>query len=166
MEKLDTSNVTDNLWLVLLVMVALTGVCLALDKLQGGLISRMRLQNGRSPTPGMSSEKKKTSSPATYRNVLPPQRQKALPTLPDVSSEEILQHILPMTMDYKACQDTKYYTPTGFSTQEIQDLGDFPDYTALSGVPTPQAYHEFDIDRALPRPYRPFRWPYHQTMCM
>lgn len=167
--KMDVSKVTDNLWLIFLVAVALTGLCLALDKLQGGLISRMRLRNGRLSTPGTSQptspEKQKTNLPATYQNVLPPQRRKALP-LPDISSEEILQHILPMSMDYTICQETKIYTPTGFSIQEIRDLGDFPDYTKLSGVPMPQAYTEFNIDTALPRPYRPFRWPYHQTMGM
>ena len=30
----------------------------------------------------------------------------------------------------------------------------------------PQPYHGFDIDKARSRPYRPFRWAYHQTMCM
>ena len=48
---------------------------------------------------------------------------------------------------------------------EIKALGDFPDYEALSGVPLPEPYKEFDIKTALPRPYRPFRWQYHQTMC-
>jgi hypothetical protein len=42
----------------------------------------------------------------------------------------------------------------------------FPDYASLSGIPLPKAYLGFNITRALPRPYRPFRWVYHQTMCM
>ncbi|RPB24237.1 hypothetical protein L211DRAFT_752249, partial [Terfezia boudieri ATCC MYA-4762] len=45
-------------------------------------------------------------------------------------------------------------------------LGLYPDYAALSGVPWPEACVDFDPQRALPRPYRPFRWPYHQTMTM
>lgn len=49
---------------------------------------------------------------------------------------------------------------------EIAAYGRFPDYAALSGVPLPTAYPKFDIIKALPRPYRPFRWAYHQTMCM
>ncbi len=57
-------------------------------------------------------------------------------------------------------------SPTGISVGEIAALGVFPDYARLSGVPLPKAYPEFDITKALPRPYRPFRWPYHQTMCM
>jgi hypothetical protein len=57
------------------------------------------------------------------------------------------------------------YTPTEFSKAEIETLRDFPDYATLSGVPLPQAYEEFKIEEAQPRPYRPFRWAYHQTMC-
>ena len=48
---------------------------------------------------------------------------------------------------------------------EVRALGDFPDYAKLSGVPLPQPYPECNIERAIPRPYRPFRWAYHQTMC-
>ena len=55
-------------------------------------------------------------------------------------------------------------SPMGISLGEIRALGDFPDYAKLSGVPLPQAYPEFDINKARPRPYRPFRWAYHQTM--
>lgn len=54
---------------------------------------------------------------------------------------------------------------TNRSKDEIDSYGDFPDYAALSGVSLPQPYAEFDITKALPRPYRPFRWVYHQTMC-
>jgi hypothetical protein len=61
--------------------------------------------------------------------------------------------------------DPKAFTPTEFSKEDIEALGDFPDYATLSGVPLPQAYEEFVIGKAKPRPYRPFRWAYHQTMC-
>lgn len=40
-----------------------------------------------------------------------------------------------------------------------------PDYAKLTGFPAPKPIHHFDIDSAKPRPYRPFRWEYHQTMC-
>lgn len=40
-----------------------------------------------------------------------------------------------------------------------------PDYSKLTGIPPPKPMHDFDIDSAKPRPYRPFRWEYHQTMC-
>jgi hypothetical protein len=44
-------------------------------------------------------------------------------------------------------------------------MGDFPAYDILSGVPLPKPYTHFEPAKALPRPYRPFRWAYHQTMC-
>lgn len=59
------------------------------------------------------------------------------------------------------------FTPTGFSTQDIRALGRFPDYSVLTGVQHPQPYGpQFDINKAIFRPFRPFRWSYHQTMGM
>ncbi|KAK6533687.1 hypothetical protein TWF694_002619 [Orbilia ellipsospora] len=55
----------------------------------------------------------------------------------------------------------KRYTPL-----EIATLGRFPDYSTLSGVPPPKPYPNFNIATAKPRPYRPFRWAYHQTMSL
>ncbi|KAJ6618327.1 hypothetical protein B0H10DRAFT_1258113 [Mycena sp. CBHHK59/15] len=40
------------------------------------------------------------------------------------------------------------------------------DYFVLTGVPRPTPLPYFDIDSAKPRPYRPFRWEYHQTMSL
>ncbi|KAF9072984.1 hypothetical protein BDP27DRAFT_1360728 [Rhodocollybia butyracea] len=40
------------------------------------------------------------------------------------------------------------------------------DYFKLSGVPPPTPLPNFDVDKAKPRPYRPFRWSYHQTMSL
>ncbi|KAF3940015.1 hypothetical protein ABW19_dt0204581 [Dactylella cylindrospora] len=54
-----------------------------------------------------------------------------------------------------------HYTPA-----EIASFGDFPDYASLTGVPLPDPYPEFNIATAKPRPYRPFRWAYHQTMSL
>ena len=73
--------------------------------------------------------------------------------------------MMPYEADYMNVDGSKH-TPTGFSSDEIKALGDFPNYAELSGVPLPEASSDFDIDKALPRPYRPFRWAYHQTMCM
>lgn len=57
------------------------------------------------------------------------------------------------------------FTPTGFSTEDIRALGRFPDYSVLSGTRNPQPYGDhFDINKAIFRPFRPFRWTYHQTM--
>lgn len=58
--------------------------------------------------------------------------------------------------------------PTGFTPKtaaEVKALGLYPDYEKLSGVPWPAPYEGFVLEKALPRPYRPFRWAYHQTMC-
>ena len=66
--------------------------------------------------------------------------------------------------DFRKADDDKYIY-TGYKVKEIRALGDFPNYSALSGVPLPEAYPEHDINKALARPYRPFRWAYHQTMC-
>lgn len=43
-----------------------------------------------------------------------------------------------------------------------------PDYAKLTGVPVPKPLPKFDIDidTAKPRPYRPFRWEYHQNMSL
>lgn len=53
---------------------------------------------------------------------------------------------------------------SGFRVGDVLRLGDFPDYAALSEVPLPKPAEDFDIGTAQPRPYRPLRWPYHQTM--
>lgn len=126
------------------------------------------------PPRSLSPEKKpvSVSSSPSYSTVLPPSRRKETAELfPFIkkngfpSEEQILKNILPMDQDYRTAPD-HLYTPMGFSIKEVRALGDFPDYAALTDVPLPEPYKEFDIDRALPRPYRPFRWNYHQTMCM
>ncbi|KAK2467056.1 hypothetical protein APHAL10511_001314 [Amanita phalloides] len=43
---------------------------------------------------------------------------------------------------------------------------EWPDYAQLTGVPLPNPLVDFKIDDARPRPYRPFRWEYHQTMSL
>ncbi|KAJ3536103.1 hypothetical protein NM208_g6862 [Fusarium decemcellulare] len=72
---------------------------------------------------------------------------------------------LPTTRKQDLNKDGQY-TPTGFSTAEIRALGRFPDYSVLSGVPHPKPCPDFDIKRAVFRPFRPFRWAYHQTMSL
>lgn len=79
--------------------------------------------------------------------------------------ENFRNSILGWEEDFNTASPDRYIY-SGFSVREIKALGDFPDYAALSGVPLPEVYHGFDIDKALPRPYRPFRWPYVQTMSL
>ncbi|KAJ7349261.1 hypothetical protein DFH08DRAFT_1079604 [Mycena albidolilacea] len=40
------------------------------------------------------------------------------------------------------------------------------DYFILTGVRAPVPLLDFDVDQAKARPYRPFRWEYHQTMSL
>lgn len=75
------------------------------------------------------------------------------------------QSLLSWEEDYRKADPSKY-SYAGFSVKEIKALGDFPDYARLSGVPLPNAYENFNVDKAKPRPYRPFRWAYHQTMSL
>lgn len=96
---------------------------------------------------------------------LPAGQQAALGDPASSFDEETFQQsLLQIDEDYRAADESKY-SYSGLSVREIKALGDFPDYAALSEVPLPQPYPEFDIDTARPRPYRPFRWGYHQTMC-
>ncbi|KAH8815240.1 hypothetical protein F5884DRAFT_817639 [Xylogone sp. PMI_703] len=148
---------------------------------------RRRTSGARTPPRSISPEKKEkgpgNGSPASnlqspdFPNTLPPSRRAALadvrrvagialPVRPEPTEEDILRDQIPMTRSYELENKTPKYTPTGFSTEEIKALGDFPPYDILSGVPLPQPYTEFDPAKALPRPYRPFRWQYHQTMSL
>lgn len=91
--------------------------------------------------------------------------------LPDTTTDFVTdlreQHtkLLPDKQRIDPFEHRNHFTPTGVTLREIHHLGDFPDYASLSGVPLPEAYPEFDIAKAAARPYRPFRWAYHQTMC-
>ena len=124
---------------------------------------------------GLPDSNKPASSPPTYSDVFPPHRREALAGLqlrgPGTTAQEASaldpDYSRP-TPDKQICDSEEtlaHTTATGFTVEEIERLGDFPDYATLSGVPLPQPYHEFDIKTALPRPYRPLRWAYHQTMC-
>ncbi|KAF8863355.1 hypothetical protein BDZ45DRAFT_702426 [Acephala macrosclerotiorum] len=141
-----------------------------------------RRASGASTPPRSFSPSKKTpiSTPGNpdYSTTLPSSRREVLPELAKTlsatnskillktkpSTDFILENQLPMTQSYAVDDGVPKYTPTGFSTAEIKAMGDFPAYDILTGTPLPQAYKEFDPATALPRPYRPFRWAYHQTM--
>lgn len=140
---------------------------------------RSRRTSGASTPPRSLSPEKDSSNNAgaEYREVFPPSRRFTLETVApelfaknpkpstlDAASEERGRKSVPIDVAFEYA-DPKAYTPCEFSAEEIKALGDFPDYATLSGVPLPKAYTEFDINKALPRPYRPFRWAYHQTMC-
>ncbi|KAJ5184029.1 hypothetical protein N7492_001645 [Penicillium capsulatum] len=121
------------------------------------------------PPRSISSDKHKNNTmlPTTFAHVLPPSRRECAGSIsPRAVNEETIQmHSLPMTMDYTT-SPCNLYTSTGFSVGDILHLGDFPDYATLSGIPHPTPYPAHDINTAYPRPYRPFRWGYHQTMSL
>ena len=140
-----------------------------------------RTSSAKTPPRSLSPEKAPTNAALTtndWLDTFAPTRREALvqaaKSLPSkqrkkISKEQVDQDvvsgsIMPFTADYTKC-DGSLFTATGISADEIKALGDFPDYAELSGVPLPEAYTEFDIETAMPRPYRPFRWAYHQTMC-
>lgn len=140
---------------------------------------RRRLSSSAATPPRSLSPEKKPASDPDYSNAYPPSRRFTLASVAPKLLAKIPNSdggILPGTGEKKPLQapldvpfaqwDPKTFTPTEFSKEEIEALGDFPDYATLSGVPLPHAYHEFMIEKAQPRPYRPFRWAYHQTMCM
>lgn len=146
------------------------------------VIRGRRISTSKTPPRSLSPERKvpnNTPSAVDYRDILPPSIRDSLARialcLPPAqsaklrhgpsNSAEIKKGLIPLAADYRECGPSTY-TPTGVSIEEIQALGDFPDYAVLSGVPRPQAYKGFNVEMALPRPYRPFRWAYHQTMCM
>ena len=116
-------------------------------------------------------------SSVSYKTILPPSSREGLrrvwKTLPegkrfelrnDLPDKALQASVLPFESDYRTCDPSKY-TAMGVSVVEIRELGEFPDYAALTDVPLPEPYNDFRIETAITRPYRPFRWAYHQTMC-
>lgn len=145
-----------------------------LDRLH---ISRRRVSGAKTPPRSLSPEKEQlVNSEPGYSDTFPPSRRFTLaetnvPSALGTAPEKLIEsrprwseNLLPMKKSYVEA-DGSMYTPCEFSVREIKALGDFPDYATLSGVPLPKPYLDFDINKALPRPYRPFRWAYHQTMC-
>lgn len=129
----------------------------------------------------LPSEEKKPSSllpTIDYRDIFPPSCREGLLKVAEklpparrqgiragqIDQAEFRKDVMSMSANYRECGPSSF-TPTGISVEEINALQDFPNYAELSGVPLPKPYEEFKMETALPRPYRPFRWVYHQTMC-
>ncbi len=66
--------------------------------------------------------------------------------------------------------ESRLLSPTGFTLRQIRRLlgrAALPDYAVLSGVPHPRpCAPAFVLDRSHFRPFRPFRWRYHQHMAL
>ena len=148
-----------------------------------GVTRRRRSSTSNTPPRSLTPEKRvldNTSPTQNYRDTFPPSPRGNLPvwtkswksiwaTLKQFDIDEdyqkhLQEKLIPWETDYRNC-DSSMYTPMAISIGEVKALGDFLDYSKLSGVPLPEAYKEFEIEKAIPRPYRPFRWAYHQTMC-
>jgi hypothetical protein len=147
---------------------------IVLDRLH---LSRRRVSGAKTPPRSLSPSKKLVQglTEPNYVDTFPPSRRFALNDLDaltsvsssknvDKPSDDWKKMLVPMASSYLDA-DENMYMPCGLSVKEIKALGDFPDYATLSGVPLPKPYLGFDISKALPRPYRPFRWAYYQTMC-
>lgn len=176
-------------WLYLGLVLCIGAITyLSLSQRQKQVVfERLRLRGRRTssantPPRSLSPEKKEpANSPlkaSEYVNSFPPlirsELEEVAKTLPseqrmamgdlDFDEKNWTTSVLGFEEDYRKSDPNKYVY-TGVKVQEVRALGDFPDYSTLSGVPLPKPYHEHDITKALPRPYRPFRWVYHQTMC-
>ncbi|KAF2180702.1 hypothetical protein K469DRAFT_591203 [Zopfia rhizophila CBS 207.26] len=142
---------------------------------------RRRASGSNTPPRSLSPDKKQLDNVKgpDYSDTFPPSRrftlfelQSSFPSILGKSRDGLVasppesrKACLPLTTSYLDAK-APMFTPCEFSTEEIKALGNFPDYATLSGVPLPRPYHEFDIKKARPRPYRPFRWAYHQTMSL
>lgn len=145
-----------------------------------------RTSSSKTPPRSISPEKKPPNNvppPAEYKDIFPPWRREALlgvarssssapkgdflVPLGESSDPLFRKGLIPFTTNYRTCAELfSTYTPMGIALSEVEALGDFPNYAELSGVPLPVPYSDFKIKTALPRPYRPLRWAYHQTMSL
>lgn len=143
---------------------------IVLDRLH---ISRRRVSGAKTPPRSFSPDIKQVQ--ADHVDTFPPSRRHAINDLnvpapatasaaTNMASDKWKKSMVPMKTSYLEAKEDMYL-PCEFSVTEVKALGNFPDYATLSGVPLPQPYKGFDISKALPRPYRPLRWAYHQTMC-
>ena len=165
---LDSSNASTGL----VVLIALLPVFLLLKLHDSALKGNIWGRRTNQPS------KVRGSTATEYKHQFPPSRREAIISERDPKSTEFQKLLrspdptdsvfrsnqLPSTTT-QDLEKSGQYTPTGFSTTDIKALGSFPDYSVLSGVPHPRPCPDFNIKTADFRPFRPFRWSYHQTMC-
>jgi hypothetical protein len=119
------------------------------------------------------SRDKDDAADIDYPLVFPPSQRKVLAQFNSFAGGTILHDpdipmlktgLLKLEDDYRLAEPSRFIC-TGFRVGDVRTLGQFPDHAALSGVPLPGPIENFNINKAAARPYRPFRWEYHQTMC-
>jgi len=143
-----------------------------------------RTSSSKTPPRSLTPEKKVPDDappPSAYKDTFPPSNRGSLPIWTkswkslaaglkcangeaEINQIVSAENVIAFEQDYREASPSTY-TPMGVSIGEVKALGDFPEYSKLSGVPLPEPYTEFNLETAVPRPYRPFRWAYHQTMC-
>ena len=148
------------------------------------LSQERRTSTSDTPPRSLTREKKVPDNappPSPYRDIFPPSIRGNLLALKsaskslfsglgtqsgkiDVDQLVTVNNVIPFEQDYREASSSTF-TPMGVTVGEVKALGDFPDYSRLSSVALPEAYKEHKLATAIPRPYRPFRWAYHQTMC-
>ncbi|KJK74589.1 hypothetical protein H634G_10118 [Metarhizium anisopliae BRIP 53293] len=148
--------------------------CTAAAHVLGRLLIQLLQTLEKLPWPVISTRRIPEPKSTNYSNVFPPSQRKLVACIGadvgagDASSSNPSQHpelVLGLEEDYRLASPSRIVF-SGFSVGEIRSLGSFPDYAALSEVPLPRAANDFDIATARPRPYRPLRWPYNQTMAI
>jgi hypothetical protein len=116
------------------------------------------LSNARSST-SSSANKARQPQQNGYQTMFPPSRRHILELFKKPNTLQC-SGVSSFSTSTNICR-----TATGFTLDELNSFGRFPNYSVLSGVPHPTACPRLDIARACFRPFRPFRWGYHQTMC-
>lgn len=120
----------------------------------------------------LAASPKRSKAGQDYSDVFPPSQRPALSSFDsrfshahqNVDISKLSRLVLRMDENYATASPERFIY-SGFTVGDVLKLGNFPDYAALSEVPLPKPAKGFDIKTAQPRPYRPLRWPYHQTMC-
>ncbi|OHF01688.1 hypothetical protein CORC01_02879 [Colletotrichum orchidophilum] len=144
--------------------------------LTGMLVNNRKVFSRFSRAPSFSQPAEKpsvtTAEKHSYVNAFPPSQRATIaelgPQFADVKEVDLAvtpKPLLRVDADYRSASPS-LFNFSGFSIDDIRRLGDFPDYATISDVPLPSPLENFDIDKAVPRPYRPFRWAYHQTMSL
>ncbi|KAF7563664.1 hypothetical protein G7046_g459 [Stylonectria norvegica] len=122
----------------------------------------------------VSQRKRNQTKPGVtgdYKSVFPPSQRALLPQSSSTRSNDAIVRtlstspntVLRIDSDYRFADASKCVF-SGFTVGEVRGLGNLPDYAKLSGVSLPAPLKNFEIEKALARPYRPLRWAYHQTM--